>query len=873
MNILDKIPDHIRIYLQEIAEKMNQGKAVVMVGSGFSKNAEKYRDTPKTFLDWNQLGSLFYKKLYGRRPEDEEKPYYYNDVLKLADKVQQCFGRTDLDRILLDNLPDEEYNPSALHIELLKLNWKDVFTTNYDTLLERARTKVFNRRYQVVLSKEDLVYSKCPRIIKLHGSFPSTRPFIVTEEDYRKYPRDNAVFVNTVRQALIENVMCMVGFSGDDPNFLNWIGWIRDNLGKESSSKIYLIGVFDVKEVDLKLYNYFNIVPINMKDCQGIECSDYRAGFELFFSALHYFQCPTAKEQRASDYEKEIKNIRDLMSKGFLKEKEKTKGIIQDWENERKRYPGWLIMPYKWRKRIEATTRLVCSQIRRTEIDEIDLGLEGAFLFELDWRRRQILLPMRINEKEVYGEYLEKKGYKRWNTKDIILCFSLLEYLREHGEFEEWNKLVDELGKINDNEARKRLYFEKMAKYLYCIECDKLFEQLVECPKEWPTSKFGFLYAGLWAELGYYEKMLHFLQDFLNDTRMQMGDDISYQYYSIEAYLMELLEYAEKYEKHLKYKSNESNDAYNLAHLKELKSYDCCPDFERDYLMEQLVLEHYTEKGEREYNFVEGDDSYRYIKMMERTGMIFRSWYGFNHVEEFPALLKSMVNFNPYLTLICTFRYGDIKACKIIWCDETVKKLETNIVDRLIKLCLNACKENERYISKKGTKNSLASMIPLLSPSIVTVLSKNVSKSSKGILIEFISYTLKNPQMKFCFGKEMISTVIHDLSQSEVDELFEELIDLPLGCEIEDNGKKYLFEPLIYLDSEISISSSLIEKACEKIKMIKTLKEEMQIGQCLRILALEKYNTNRNIGNEVWEKVNENTREYDSDLDKFIKNY
>ena len=70
-----------------------------------------------------------------------------------------------------------------------------------------------------------------PRIAKLHGSFPSNRPFIFTEEDYRTYPRRFAAFVNLVQQSMMENVFCLLGFSGDDPNFLYWTGWVRDHLG------------------------------------------------------------------------------------------------------------------------------------------------------------------------------------------------------------------------------------------------------------------------------------------------------------------------------------------------------------------------------------------------------------------------------------------------------------------------------------------------------------------------------------------------------------------------------------------------------------------------------------------------------------------
>ena len=49
------VPDSVRPYLNEIAERLWAERAAVMVGAGFSKNAGN------GFPDWNQLGDLFYQ--------------------------------------------------------------------------------------------------------------------------------------------------------------------------------------------------------------------------------------------------------------------------------------------------------------------------------------------------------------------------------------------------------------------------------------------------------------------------------------------------------------------------------------------------------------------------------------------------------------------------------------------------------------------------------------------------------------------------------------------------------------------------------------------------------------------------------------------
>ena len=250
-------------YIREIAEAMSANHAAVMIGAGFSKNADKLSSTDKWFKNWNELSDMFYETVYGNDGPGKE----YNSSLRLAQEVEITVGRPKLENILKEAIPDEDYGPSEVYTKLMELPWRDVFTTNYDTLLERAADKVSKRRYNVVVNQEDLVNSNdAPRILKLHGSFPSQRPFIITEEDYRTYPVRFAAMVNTVQQALLENVFCMIGFSCEDPNFLSWIGWIHDNLGKSSSQKIYMISVEHISDAKQKLLFDKNIIVVDLQE-------------------------------------------------------------------------------------------------------------------------------------------------------------------------------------------------------------------------------------------------------------------------------------------------------------------------------------------------------------------------------------------------------------------------------------------------------------------------------------------------------------------------------------------------------------------------------------------------------------------------------
>lgn len=323
-------------YIKEIAEAMSANHAAVMIGAGFSKNADKISSTDKWFKNWNELSDMFYDTVYGNDGPGKE----YNSSLRLAQEVEITVGRPKLENILKEAVPDEDYGPSEVYIKLMELPWRDVFTTNYDTLLERAADKVSKRRYNVVVNQEDLVNSNdAPRILKLHGSFPSQRPFIITEEDYRTYPIKFAAMVNTVQQALLENVFCMIGFSCEDPNFLSWIGWIHDNLGKSSSQKIYMISVTHISETKQKLLFDKNIIVVDLQELYPKE--EISGRLISFFERLKELLEEKEKKNQWFDL-----NEIGLSAEASYEEKIKKLRVLNE------SYPGWIFLPWKMKYKV-----------------------------------------------------------------------------------------------------------------------------------------------------------------------------------------------------------------------------------------------------------------------------------------------------------------------------------------------------------------------------------------------------------------------------------------------------------------------------------------------------------------------------------------
>lgn len=137
------IPDSIKARLDEIAEHlwMEPSHACLMVGAGMSKNAEKIDPFAADALSWAELADKMQERILGVDVVPEKYKRYAN-VLSVADQLEAVVKKGEMNRFLEQNIPDAELKPSKLHKDLLSLPWRDVFTTNYDTLLERTAEQI-----------------------------------------------------------------------------------------------------------------------------------------------------------------------------------------------------------------------------------------------------------------------------------------------------------------------------------------------------------------------------------------------------------------------------------------------------------------------------------------------------------------------------------------------------------------------------------------------------------------------------------------------------------------------------------------------------------------------------------------------------------
>lgn len=761
----------INTYIRDISEALAQGHAALMVGAGFSKNAKKITATDKRFLDWKELSDLFYTSLYGEKGGPGKE---YCSSLRLAQEVETISGRPRLDSILKEAAPDLEYAPTELYTSLMDLPWTDVFTTNYDTLLERAADTVTSRRYHVVTSQEDLVNSNdVPRIIKLHGSFPSHRPFIITEEDYRTYPVRFAPLVNTVQQSLLENVFCMVGFSCEDPNFLKWIGWIHDNLGKSSSQKIYMISVTPILEAKAKLLFEQNIVVVDLTTIWGDK--DVAGRIVAFVEALH-------KKVKNKEAEDTWFSVNKLPQKW----QETIAGRISLLQTLNKTYPGWIVLPWKMKNRVS----YVLYELDRTDVLEKASWQEKVdYMYEytkfLDIAGRPIL--SQISE-EFWKTLTEMDKYS--DKDDVKIQSILLQLLRAFREQAQWEKYEECLGMLQKEslnyEEKQFLFACEWWKALYRFE----FENLSANLERWDLSK-GDLYwplikGSMYAIIGEVSKAENLLMENLISLRKSFMRSEKVEYLSsIEACCVSLInfirqrnlfsEYVEERTCQSYFSWWDENDKYCLA-LNSLDKNQ--PDYEEKMNFDLSITRttHWGNDHTKLFYAME------YLRFLEQSGHPLRLG-NVTNTRGLEGTLTRLVLYYPNWCLMQTIMAQDTKHLDLFYGRVQLSSMTQTEVDKIVDEYVGILDKLIENINQ-NLSFSAASIYEHVAAVIPQLLARLVYKCSLDMLDAVLGVALKicrsNVKRKFIGMKQLIKGVIHSFTVSEQMERLEKILLFPM---------------------------------------------------------------------------------------------
>ncbi|NIK37910.1 hypothetical protein FHY12_000195 [Xanthomonas arboricola] len=477
--------------------------AAVLVGAGFSRCGGRSGTADARLPLWHDLSRVLASEL---------KTSSGSDPLRLAEEYCAYFGRQALYDLVTKEVNDLSWTPGNLHEILLELPWSEVLTTNWDTLLERASREVHQPSYSLVSKQQDLSSVRSPRIVKLHGTINVSDDLIFTSEDYRRYPQKYAAFVNFARQVFIENELCLVGFSGEDPNFLQWAGWVRDHLAA-NSRRIYLAGALNLTAAKRKYLESINVAPIDL----GGLVDDYddpderhAVATEKFLSALLYLRPKPAWEWRPRSVHRQTLGIAEIASERAAPERyaNDIEQQVLILEEDRNSYPGWLICPeaQKW----ELQNQTVDPYPNPRSLAAMGSNVRARLLYEIAWRQRVTLQatpmwlinafleicdpsqPCALTKKQQMEVALLVLKNTRWcdAEENEYIPERMIEILHDNKKY--WAESDNEVHYHQALVARDSFQFEVL---------EKLVETIEESDSVWKIRK-----ASLLTELGSYER-------------------------------------------------------------------------------------------------------------------------------------------------------------------------------------------------------------------------------------------------------------------------------------------------------------------------------------------------------------------------------
>ncbi|MEO9615391.1 MAG: SIR2 family protein [Nitratireductor sp.] len=501
LNCFRQLPDFPAF--EAFARALWQHEAAVMVGAGFSRvcTRETNSSAPPLWGDFKteMAAALGYDQ--GQTP----------DALRLAQEYQTLHGDNGLDQLIRRLIPDDQWEPGPLHKQLLELPWRDVLTTNWDTLLERTRPQTPDRIYSCVRTIQDIAHRAQPRIVKLHGSLPSHKPFIFTEDDYRTYPVRFAPFVNLAQQVMLEHDLCLVGFSGIDPNFLAWSGWVRDTLSV-SARRIRLVGVFKLSPVSRALLEGRNVTPIDLAPLvSGLHRNEqHEKALELFFAALLASKPP-------SPYAWSIGSDKFSQSSVAEEENRPTRSeVVRAWAKDRSTYPGWIIGPSRETHQL----RYGLPTVRKAE-EPAEAHLR--FAQERIWRHRTAGIWLNLQDMQDADTHFESAKQSLAKAERIELCASIAAEWRRYQKWGEWTLWMARLEAIGGDNAALHHAYETGQRGLLTWDDDAVLKAAVALKSDEPI--WMMRRAGLLATLFRHREAAETYQAALLSIRRKLLSD------------------------------------------------------------------------------------------------------------------------------------------------------------------------------------------------------------------------------------------------------------------------------------------------------------------------------------------------------------
>jgi SIR2-like domain len=215
-------------------------RVLIFLGAGLSFGVGRYLgrasfERPQPYDDdrfpsWPDLIERMRRRVVADTDDPHEATAFdsffeHNDYPDCAQLFRATVGRSEYHAFLESQFgtsAEDEGNLTASHEALVRLPVRELFTTNYDQLIELA----FASRGETLVvstSSDEFKQHHADRpghhLIKVHGSIEAPDEIVLTREDYAESRRARAEMFEHLREEVRYSSFLFMGFSLTDPNF------------------------------------------------------------------------------------------------------------------------------------------------------------------------------------------------------------------------------------------------------------------------------------------------------------------------------------------------------------------------------------------------------------------------------------------------------------------------------------------------------------------------------------------------------------------------------------------------------------------------------------------------------------------------------
>ena len=224
-------------FIKDYSKSLKVGKASLFIGSGISRKSgyARWKDILRECAEEIEL--------------DVEKEV--QDLITLAEFYVNDKNRTKINQTIADYFKDSNGCITDVHKILCAFPVKSIWTTNYDTLIERT-LDFLGTNYSVLTDDES--YTSILRnakviVHKIHGDVKNPSECIITRSDYESYEKKHDIVLSELKGEMCANSFLFLGYSFSDTDIQHILSRIR-LIYKENNPQRHYCIMEKVKRAD-----------------------------------------------------------------------------------------------------------------------------------------------------------------------------------------------------------------------------------------------------------------------------------------------------------------------------------------------------------------------------------------------------------------------------------------------------------------------------------------------------------------------------------------------------------------------------------------------------------------------------------------------